>query len=348
MAEINLTLIAQGRAHAVPANLEDGAYRIDPKYVDEVLGWKLKPEGLCRAGLCIPAKPGLITEAGLDVARFADLVGAPMAVDSGANIVAIAAPVEVRLAEQANGEAPDFELPDLAGATTRLSDYRGRKVLLVTWASWCGCRDDLPRWRELHDELSPDGLTIITVAQESSIEDARPFIERAEPTHPSLIDLNHQVSEAYGFINVPTVVWIDEAGKIARAPKVEHASNMYAFAHKLDCEPHLAALRRWVKEGVRDMSTSDIEAQTLTATWDDQMARAEFALGWHLHQIGRADAAKARFERAEQLAPLDWTIRRGTMRLREQDPFGVDFARAWTEWEEMGRPDYAALAAERR
>jgi peroxiredoxin len=348
MTSINLVLIADGRAHDVPARMESGRYRIAPDTAEAALGWQLKPEGLCRAGLCIPARPGLVTEAGLDVVMFADLIGAPLAADYDEHIIAIAAPVEVRRAEQAAGLAPDFALPDLNGNITRLSDYRGRKVLLVAWASWCGCRDDLSTWRALHDELSPFGLTIITIGQESAIEDAREFIERAEPTQPSLIDLNHQVSEAYGFINVPTVVWIDEAGRIVRAPKVEHASNMYAFAHSLDCEPHLAALRRWVKEGVPDMSQADVEAQQLAPTWDEQMARAEFALGWRLHQAGLTDKAKAHFARAEELAPLDWTIRRGTMRLRDQDPFGEAFGRAWSEWDAMGRPDYATLAAARR
>ena len=101
-----------------------------------------------------------------------------------------------------------------------------------------------------------------------------------------------------------------------------------------------------MKEGVADSDPA--AAQQLAPTWDDQLARAEFALGWHLHQIGRNADARTHFERAEQLAPLDWTIRRGTMRLRDQDPFGEAFARAWSEWEAMGRPDYAALAAARR
>ena len=348
MSGITLTLIAQGQTHELPATIEDGRYRIPVDAVQAVLGWELKPEGLCRAGLCIPQRTGLVTASGFDVAMFADLVGAPMAVDTDAHIIAIAAPVDVRRAEQAGRIAPDFALPDLNGATTRLSDYRGRKVLLVTWASWCGCRDDLTRWRELHDELSPHGLTIITIGQESSVEDAREFIERAAPTHPSLIDLNHTVSEAYGFINVPTVVWIDEAGAIARAPRVEHATNMYAFAHGLDCEPHLAALQRWVREGIADMSQADIDAEQLAPTWDEQMARAEFALGWRLYQLGRSEAASAAFDRAEKLSPLDWTIRRGSMRLRGQNPFGDEFGRAWSEWDELGRPDYAALAAARR
>jgi peroxiredoxin len=347
---VALTLLAHGRTHSVPAQFGGARYRIPTSAVAETLGWEIKDIGLCRGGVCIPTRgrDEFITDAGMDLAAFADLIGAPLAVESTAHVVAVGVPVQEKREALAKRAAPDFELPDLTGALHRLSDYRGRKILLVTWASWCGCREDLSRWREIHDEYAPHGLTVINVAQESSVEDARPFIERASPTHPSLIDLDHVVSDLFGFINVPTAVWIDESGMIARAPRVEHASNTFAFAHGLDCEPHLAALRRWVLENAPDMSTEEVAREQLAPTLDEQTARAEFALGWRLHQMGLKDLAEAHFARAVELSPLDWTIRRGTMRLRGQDPFGVDFAAVWQEWEAQGRPDYRSLAAARR
>lgn len=349
MDRVNLTLIARAREQRVESVYADGRYRIPASMVHAALGWELKSAGLCRGDTCISTRsaPELVTDAGMDLAAFAGLIGAPMATDCDAHIVALADSVAYRRDLLAKGVAPDFELPDLKGAFHRLSNYRGRKVLLVTWASWCGCREDLTRWREIADEYAPHGLTLITAAQDSDIEDARPFIERAAPTHPSLIDLNHVVSDLYGFINVPTALWIDEEGKIARAPRVEHATNTFAFAHGLDCEPHLRALRHWVIEGRLEMGQDQVAAESIIPTLEEQAARAEFALGWSLHQLGHVERAAKRFERAIALSPLDWTIRRGTMRLRGQNPFGEDFARVWQEWEAQGRPDYQSLAAAR-
>ena len=56
---------------------------------------------------------------------------------------------------------------------------------------------------------------MITVAVERDGEDAREFIEAAAPTHPSLIDTDHVLAERYNMVNVPTVLWIDERGRVS-------------------------------------------------------------------------------------------------------------------------------------
>jgi hypothetical protein len=56
-----------------------------------------------------------------------------------------------------------------------------------------------------------------------------------------------------------------------------------------------------------------------------QAARAERALAWALHGMGESEAAERHFARAGELAPKDWTIRRGSMLIRGMNPFGTDF-----------------------
>ena len=71
-------------------------------------------------------------------------------------------------------------------------------------------------WQALQDELGGLGFTVITVALDEDPEDARPWIEAAQPTHPSLIDTDWAFADLYNVVNVPTVLWIDEAGRIVR------------------------------------------------------------------------------------------------------------------------------------
>src|SRR5690606_41725350 len=63
-------------------------------------------------------------------------------------------------------------------------------------------------------------------------------------------------------------------------------------------------------------------------TQDEQLARAEFTLAWHLFGRGDREAAERHFVRAGELAPFDWTIRRGSMPIRGLDPMGPDFFRS--------------------
>ncbi|MFM7225402.1 MAG: redoxin domain-containing (seleno)protein, partial [Actinomycetota bacterium] len=74
----------------------------------------------------------------------------------------------------------------------------------------------------------------------------------------------------------------------------------------------------------------------------EQQARAERRLGASLHRAGHAARAQACFERASALAPMDWTIRRGTLPMQGDDPFGERFFSFVTEWDGAGRPGYRA------
>jgi hypothetical protein len=174
----------------------------------------------------------------------------------------------------------------------------------------------------------------ITVALDRR-EDVRPFIERVSPTHPSLIDEAHVVADRYHFVNIPSIVWIDESGRICRPVDNQFGTDTFTQYTGKRSGPYLDMIRAWVKrgEGVIDAA----QARRLTPLPDAgaQLARAERALAWHLLQTGRPEAAEPHFTRAGELAPSDWTIRRGSMPLRGQNPFGPDFFALAKE----GRPE---------
>ena len=199
----------------------------------------------------------------------------------------------------------------------------------------------------MYEELRDHGFTVITVALDQNLEDPRPFIEKAQPRHPSLIDAEHRVADLYGIINISTVIWIDERGQIVRPNAIEYGSNMFKQFHGLDAGPHLDALRAWVVDGVLPPEAEGVRARQMLPTEDEQRARAEFTLAWHLHRSGEIDAAERHFVRAGELAPFDWTIRRGSMPIRGLNPMGPDFFELFKEWEAAGKPDYRSESARR-
>ncbi len=101
-------------------------------------GWELKPEGLCRADVCVPVAPGtpLLSGDEVNLAALARLLGQPAVHDVAHGVWGFGDPVLGPRQPREALDAPDFALPDLDGRLHALRDYRGRKVFLVSWASW--------------------------------------------------------------------------------------------------------------------------------------------------------------------------------------------------------------------
>jgi hypothetical protein len=134
----SFTLIDDGSAAVVSASLRDGRVRLAPETVAETLGWKLEREGLCRGAVCVPVsdRAALVSDAGIDLEVLAETLGRPLALDVEERAAALGVAASDRTAQLASLEAPDFSLPDLEGRLHSLSDHRGKKVLLVAYASW--------------------------------------------------------------------------------------------------------------------------------------------------------------------------------------------------------------------
>ena len=187
------------------------------------------------------------------------------------------------------------------------------------------------------------GFTPITVALDRSAEDARPWIEAARPTHPSLIDPWHVVADLYNVVNVPTDVWIDERGRLSRPNDVGFGTDTFRALTGIDSAKHVDAVRAWVTGRTPPLAGDRVRGlQTLPGP-ADQQARAEYALGRWLWERGRVEAAGRHFDRAGALAPHDFTIRRGTMPMRGVDPMGPEFRRMFAEWKDAGQPYYRPL-----
>ena len=132
------TLIDGSDAQGVEASVEGGHVTLSPKAMEAALGWQLKPEGLCRGPVCIPVRDrsALERDGGIDLEALADALGRPLALDTDERAAALGTPAADRAQSMASLEAPDFTLPDLEGKPHSLSEQRGKKVLLIAYASW--------------------------------------------------------------------------------------------------------------------------------------------------------------------------------------------------------------------
>ncbi len=170
----------------------------------------------------------------------------------------------------------------------------------------------------------------------------RPWIEAANPEHPSLIDQAHLVDELFGIVNVPSGVWIDEAGMIVRPPETAYPKRPYfldretpsdatprlasrvAEGRKLRVEPekYVAALRDWVAHGSDSrfaLSPEEVVRRSRPRPMEEATAAAHFELGQHFHRLGRGDDAVRHFRMAHQLQPDNWTYKRQAWSLVDPD-----------------------------
>jgi hypothetical protein len=138
-------------------------------------------------------------------------------------------------------------------------------------------------------------------------------------------------------VNVPTIIWIDERGRIVRPNDAQFGTDMFVALTGRPSAPFLAAIRRWVLRDEGALPVEAVREDQVLPSREQQEARAEFTLGWYLHRNGRPEAAARHFERAGALAPGDWTIRRASLPIRGIDPMASpEFLALWQE----GAPRY--------
>jgi hypothetical protein len=141
MAKNSLTLIYGERANELNSvEVRGEQLWLDAPEMAAISGWAKKPEGFCKGEICVPVPPSREAEfvAGgrSNLAALAELMGQPIVKDDALRVWSIGESAAERKRALTSLDAPDFALPDASGATHRLSQYRGKKVLLASWASW--------------------------------------------------------------------------------------------------------------------------------------------------------------------------------------------------------------------
>ena len=109
-------------------------------------------------------------------------------------------------------DASDFELKDMQGNTVKLSDYKGKKVYLKFWATWCGpCRMQAPILEKLSEELSEDELKILKMD----------------------VDENPETARAFGIMSIPTLLFKKDGQVVKQVAGVHTAAQIKAIVAEL-------------------------------------------------------------------------------------------------------------------
>lgn len=185
---------------------------------------------------------------------------------------------------------------------------------------------------------------MVAVAIDESADDVRPWA--VDVTLPVLYDPQHLVTELYAISNVPTVIWIDEADRIVRPNAQAFGTDLLKDITGIAAGPHLDAVRAWVRDGVVPLSPDEARGAVADLDESEVRARLHFRIAGEARRRGDDATARRHFEQAAALAPHDWTVRRASLPLQGEDPFGARYFELAAEWKAAGRP-YHGLSARR-
>ena len=118
---------------------------------------------------------------------------------------------------QAGGGAPDFSATDSAGRTVKLSDLKGKVVLLDFWATWCPpCRTEIPYLLEIYRKFKDKEFVLISVSLDRDLQAARQFVKDKEMGWVHIIDreAGQAIATLYEVEYIPSTFVIGRKGKI--------------------------------------------------------------------------------------------------------------------------------------
>jgi hypothetical protein len=207
------------------------------------------------------------------------------------------------------------------------------------------------------NDLRGEAFSVMAVAMDSRPDAARPWIEKAAPTYPCLIDREHRVADLFNMVNVPQAVWIDEAGRIVRPPEAAGAYEAFRSrdpATGIVPEPiaaeaaqakrtYVEAVQDWARKGAAsEFALDPAQARQRVAVPDETVAHAHaaFRLGQHLLHAGNSAEGDTFLALASRLHPDSWNMWR---QLAEVDHRGLaakdDF---WQRVQALGAKRYYA------
>jgi len=111
--------------------------------------------------------------------------------------------------------APDFTLKNLSGKTFRLSEQKGKPVLLIFMTTWCpSCRSEIPHYKDIYETYGKRGLEVAMIDIQESRGKVSSFAAKYDIPFTVILDENADVSGAFGIVGVPSMFLISKDGGI--------------------------------------------------------------------------------------------------------------------------------------
>jgi hypothetical protein len=203
-------------------------------------------------------------------------------------------------------------------------------------------------WQSIYEELKSDTFEIISVAQDTGGEAAAGSIfDEANVTYTSIIDVNHRISALYNLLNVPSGVWIDEQGQIARINEGTYAKTHFDGAFGND--DYLPIVRDWVAKGAASEYVWDrdkVIESIFQRTPEAERAQPAFRLGTYYFTSDNDTKAEQYWTLAQELDPNSWNYLRQDLQYEEGGSAGPEWRARRDRIEGAGGSYYAPLEIE--
>lgn len=250
--------------------------------------------------------------------------------------------------------APEFSFQDAAGKWVSLSDFRGKKVFLFSWATWCRCKEQLPDLEKFNREFKSDKFAVIAVASDSQgFKWVKPYLDRARATFVALVDPGNELARKYNFIATENGFLIDEGGVIRmseigfdiRKPEqreklVKLIRTDFKAESKKDQKQPIADRIKNLEAAVAENPKYLTKIFELSELYSQQgdfkkaetvlrgavkvkktSAEAHYRLGVALYQQGMIEEAVGEWERAFKYEPTNYIYMRNIEAYRDPEKF---------------------------